>query len=201
MKKIKEKYMWIIGVVVIVLLLLPFIYFGVSHYTHEILKHKKVEKYYKANIEGCDEIVRYFENLYKENLYTVEFDCDTNCLELKFKYVDKNGGNDYSTEKVDCANEAFIKELLNLQEKYQKDCDYPVFSYIGASYDAGGNMLLHMQGYSRKISEEERRCYYLVYIEEEYSGRDPSLEIDMRYMNEKPFKGNWYTWSEDWPFG
>jgi len=197
----KRKHGWIIGTSVIVLLLIPFIYLGVSYYIDETLKYKKIEGYYHADTESFNEIVRYFDNLYKENLYEVKFNCNNTYLEFKVKEMDDTDEINYTTKNVDCTNASFVKELSKLQEKYQKNCDYSVFSNVYAYYDKAGNMLLYMQAYNRKISMEEKRCYYLVYIEEEYNGNDSSLGIDDLDVYREPFTDNWYTWAMDWLFG
>ncbi|MGN1084309.1 MAG: hypothetical protein ACI4QX_04865 [Lachnospiraceae bacterium] len=106
------------------------------------------------------------------------------------------------SETVECTDASFIRDLSKLREKYQKNCDYPIFSTIYAYYDKEGNLLLHMQAYNEKISMEEKRCYYLVYVKEGYSGNGSSLGIDsLGRVTKEPFADNWYTWSMDWPFG
>lgn len=201
MKNFKQKCGWIIGVVVTVLIVLQFFYLGVSYYADK-LKYKKIEKYYQADTESFDSIVKYFEIIYMEDLYGVEFDCDNSYLELKLKHTDANGEVDYTTKNVECAEASFIRELSKLREKYQKHCDYPVFSTIEACYDKEGNMLLYVQAYNEKISTEEKRGYYLVYVKEGYSGNSSFLGIDtLGRVTKEPFVDNWYTWSMDWPFG
>ena len=181
--------------------MLPLFYLGLSFYK-DALKYKRIENYYHANKESFDLIVEYYENLYQENLYEVKYDCDNSYLEYKLKYTNDSNETTYSIEEVDCTDENFLEELSKLRKKYQSKCDYLVFSDICVCYDKEGNMLLYVQAYNEKISEEERRNYYLVYIEEGYSGNSSSLGIDsFGIINREPFADNWYTWSMDWPFG
>ncbi len=201
MKRFKQKCGWVMGVVVAVLIVLPFFYFGVAYWADK-LKYKKIENYYYANTESFDSIVKYFEGLYKENLYGAKYDCDNTYYVLGLEHADESGEIHYTSENVECTDTGFIRDLSKLREKYQKNCDYPIFSTIYAYYDKEGNMLLHMQAYNEKINEEERRNYYLVYIEDGYSENSSFLGIDsFGIVNREPFTDNWYTWSMDWPFG
>ena len=201
MKFYNQKRTWIIGIVVAVLISLPILY-CVGAFCADKLKYKKLEKYYHADVESFDSIVKYFEGLYKDNLCNVEYDCDNTYLEYKLKYTDALGETTYLFEEVECKKEYFVSELTKLREKYQKYCDYPVFSNIEACYDKEGNMLLYMQVYNEKISEEEKRGYYLVYVKEGYSGNNSFIGIDtLGRVTREPFTDNWYTWSMDWPFG
>ena len=201
MKIYNQKRTWIIGIVVAVLISLPILY-CVGAFCADKLKYKKVEKYYYADTESFDSIVKYFEGLYKDNLYEVEYDCDNTYLEHKLKYTDDLGETIYSFEEVECKNEHYVSDLSKLREKYQKNSEYPVFYGIYACYDKDGKMLLYMEVYNEKISEEEARRYYLVYIEDEYSGNGSYIGIDSFGMiTREPFTDNWYTWSMDRPFG
>ncbi len=201
MTKSKKKRGRIIGIIITVLFLMPII-FLCALICMDILKYKRIEFYYYANKKSFETIVEYFDNLYMENLHEVRFGIDTTCLEFKLKYIDANGEVNYLGETVACANTSFVKELSQLREKYQKKCDYPVFSSIYAYYDEEGKMLLYMQVYNEKLSTEEARSYYLVYIEDGYSGSHSSLAIDSwGTITREPFTANWYTWSKDMPFG
>lgn len=204
MMKIK-KWWQIIRIVVTVLLFLPLIYLGVSFgvsYRADKLKYKKIENYYHADSESFDAIVEDFKSCYKENLYEIKFNYNNTYLDYKLKHADSNGETVYSSEKKDCSDASFIRKLSKLREKYQKNCEYPVFSDIYAYYDKRGKMLLYMQVYNERISAEEKGCYYLVYIEEDYSGNGSSLGIDSYgTIDREPFTDNWYTWSRERPFG
>ena len=201
MKDYNQKRTWIIGIVVAALISLPILY-CVGAYCADKLKYKKIEKYYLTDTESFDSIVKYFEGLYKENLYGAKFDCDNTYLGLSMEQTDESGKIHHTFETVECTDAGFIKELSKLREEYQKNCNYPIFSTIYAYYDNEGNLLLHMQAYNEKISEEEARRYYLVYIEDGYSGNGSSIGIDSFGMiTREPFTDNWYTWSMDWPFG
>lgn len=197
----KQKRGWIIWGVVMVIILLPLFYLGISFYV-DALKYKRIENYYHENKESFNSIVEYYDKLYQENLYEVKYDCDNSYLECKLKYTNDSKETTYSFEEVDCTDERFLEELSKLREKYQRNCDYLVFSDIRAYYDNEGNMLLYVQAYNEKISTDERRNYYLVYIEEGYNGNGSSLGIDSFGMViREPFTDNWYTWSRDCPFG
>lgn len=201
MKNGSQRRAWIIGIVVAVLISLPILY-CVGAYCADKLKYKKIEKYYHADAESFDSIVKYFEGLYKDNLCKVEYHCDNTYLEYKLKYTDDFGETTYSFEEVECKNEHFVSDLTKLQEKYQKKCDYSIFWGIRAYYDEEGKMLLYTEVYNEKVSEEEVRRYYLVYIEDGYSGNSSPLGIDsFGIVTKEPFTDNWYTWSMDRPFG
>lgn len=47
-----------------------------------------------------------------------------------------------------------------------------------------------------KVNEKEIVCYYLVYIDEGYSGNGSSIGIDKFGVTRNPFTDNWCVWSE-----
>lgn len=200
MAKLKQKIRLILGTTVLFLVLLPILYVLVLYYQDE-RKYIRIENYYRIDAEIFEEIAGYFKNLYSENLYAVEFDCNNTYLELFLEYVDEDGKYRYVKEKLECADAIFVENLSKLREKYQKKSEYPVFTDICVSYSEDGKMMLYMAAYNEANNSEEARWYYLIYMDEEYDGKDVHLGIDMRYTKEKPFEGNWYTWSKDWPFG
>ena len=140
---------------------------------------------------------RYVENCFYSNKED---------LEMLVGYFKELQGDGIVSEKADENDlpEALQKKakaiLESLQKQYQKDSDYPVFTSVNADYDENGNVLLYLQAKKEKlkkgdgIDSPDIRCYYLVYIDESYSGSS-ELHIDKKQKN--PFCDNWYSWSSD----
>lgn len=140
---------------------------------------------------------RYVENCFYSNKQD---------FEMLAGYFKEPQGDGAISEKINENDlpEALQKEakaiLGNLQEQYQKDSDYPVFTSVYADYDENGNVLLYLQVKKEKLKNKDGidspdiRCYYLVYIDENYNGSS-GLHIDKKQKN--PFCDNWYSWSSD----
>ena len=141
-----------------------------------------------------------FKELYSDNLCNAKLDGDSEKLELHYKFSKDNNEFIYSTEINDCSGKSFVDALNQLQEQYEVNSEYPVFSSVDAYYDNDGNMLLYMQVFKKdiekKANEKEIVCYYLVYIDEGYRGNDSSIGIDKFGVTRNPFTDNWCVWSE-----
>lgn len=139
----------------------------------------------------------YVENCFYSNKEALEQ------LPICFKELQGDGIASAKVNENDLP-EALQKEvkaiLEGLREQYQKDSEYPVFSSVYVDFDGNGNVLLYLQAKKERlkngdgVDSPDIRCYYLVYIDENYSGSS-QLHIDKEYK--KPFCGNWYTWSSD----
>ncbi|MDE7400180.1 MAG: hypothetical protein K2N06_11720 [Oscillospiraceae bacterium] len=76
----------------------------------------------------------------------------------------------------------------------------PFFSYIEAYYDEDGDMLLVMNAYLESLKFNEDRAFniYLVYADENYTGKPSSINIDRSGKVEKePFADKWRTWYKE----
>lgn len=167
---------------VVIILLLVFavflslvIFLTVSYYA----PYKYVENCFYSNTEIFEQLPSLLKTLQTEDISSVQI------------------------EENDLSNASYneVKTILaGLQEQYRKDSDYAVFSFVNAEYDENGNLLLYMIAKSEKlkngdgINSHDIRFYYLVYIDENYSGNS-RIHIDKNYK--EPFWGNWYTWSSD----
>ncbi len=185
-------------IVVALLILIVFIgYIMISYYT----RNDFVKNCYYTNQQDFDNIAVYFENLYSDNLYSAEFDADTDELILSFKITDENNESSYSSEIRNCSNESFSIALDNLRAKYQGNSDYPVFYGIYAYYD-NGHMLLHICVQSKAMRKGLYNTgdiyrYYIVYIDEEYNGNYSKIGIDsFNVTRDTAFSGNWCYWSK-----
>ncbi len=145
--------------------------------------HIYTEKCFYSNREKLEQLPEYFRELQADGIEKVSTDWDM----------------PWDEPESTTYNE--VKSILaGLQEQYQKDSDYPVFAAVCADYDENGNIQLYLQTRKKKLrngngmDSPDIRCYYLVYIDENYSGSS-KLQIDKNYY--EPFCGNWYTWSTD----
>lgn len=86
--------------------------------------------------------------------------------------------------------------LIRLNEKYQPDSDYPVFTMIDVKQDGDGDIYISVQAEKHKLKNGDGhdspdiRCCQLVYVDPDYS--DSFME-----KNARPFYGNWRIWSSD----
>ncbi|MBR3247996.1 MAG: hypothetical protein IKG03_06335 [Clostridiales bacterium] len=86
--------------------------------------------------------------------------------------------------------------LVRLNNKYQSDSDYPVFTGLSAKNDGNGNIYMSVQVRKDKIpsgdgyDSPDIRCYELVYV-------DPDYGDSIKEISARPFNGNWRIWSSD----
>ena len=112
------------------------------------------------------------------------------------KYVKQYGiTEDMKLDDSDIPQE--IKEILErLNQKYQKDSDYPIFKTLDVRADADENVYISLQVEKHKIKNADGydtpdiRCYYLIYVDPDYAGNN-------MIKTERPFYGNWRIWSQD----
>ncbi len=187
------------GIVIIALALIV-IYLIIWIIVSYCTRYNFAKDYYYSNKENFSDISSSFKKMYSNNLCNAKFDNDKEKLNLHYKYTNENNDLAYSSEVKDCSRESFSVALNQLKEQYQVDSDYPVFSSVNAYYDNSGNMLLYIQvkkKSTKNIKDEQKViCYYLVYVDEEYSGNDSLLGIDKFGVTCEPFMDNWCVWSE-----
>lgn len=163
--------------------------------------HRKfTENCYYSNDEELNQICSSFKEMYSDGLRQAELKGDTGELELSYRTEERG----LYSETIDFSDTYCTDILNNLRQQYQPQSDYPVFSAIRAFYDDNGDMLLFVQAKKRALKKKSNdmespdiRCYYLVYIDEGYSGHGSSLGIDNFEITSVPFADNWHTWSKD----
>lgn len=144
---------------------------------------------YFSNQKTFDEMSQYFKSLYNEGLSCAKFNGNTGEISL------------YNDTETESSSNDELKAVLNdLQKQYQNDSKYPPFSFVDAYYDSEGDMLLYMRAKVKKtngdgLNSPDLFICYLVYIDEDYSGKKAPLRIS-EYKDAKPFSGNWCYWSE-----
>lgn len=193
-KSKRKKTFLIVAVCAIasILLLFPFVRQGYIN--------SKVEGYYRDNKESFQCFVDVFKNLYCNGINTIS-------------YTDEQGLKLYSKDKLnnlDCKTEEYrlvSNGLKELKDKYQQNNDLPVFSFAKACFDDNGNMLLYFlvkcsEPFKKNNdSDEYRTCYYLIYIDDNYSGNRSPFSIDKftstSGIDQKPFEDNWYVWTRE----
>lgn len=193
----KHKHKLITVIILLISLLFCLIIWLIVSYC---TRYSFVKDYYFSNKEKFSDISMNFKELYSDNLCKAKLDGDSEKLELHYKFSKDNNEFAYSTEIKDCSGKSFVDALNQLQEEYEENSEYPVFSSADAYYDNDGNMLLYMQvlkkDVEKKANEKEIVCYYLVYIDEEYHGNASSIGIDKFGVTRNPFTDNWCVWSE-----
>ena len=86
--------------------------------------------------------------------------------------------------------------LVRLNDQYQADSDYPVFTALTAQHDDNGNIYISVQAEKHRnssgdgLDSSDIRCCSLVYVDPDYSG-------SVMEMNTRPFYDNWRVWSTD----
>ncbi len=193
----KHKHKLITVIILLISLLFCLIIWLIVSYC---TRYSFVEDCYFSNKEKFSDISMNFKELYSDNLCNAKLDGDSGKLELHYKFSKDNNEFIYSAEINDCSGKSFLDALNQLQEQYEVNSEYPVFSSVDAYYDNDGNMLLYMQVFKKdiekKANEKEIVCYYLVYIDEGYRGNDSSIGIDKFGVTRNPFTDNWCVWSE-----
>lgn len=193
----KHKHKLITVIILLISLLFCLIIWLIVSYC---TRYSFVEDCYFSNKEKFSDISMNFKELYSDNLCNAKLDGDSGKLGLHYKFSKDNNEFIYSSEINDCSGKSFVDALNQLQEQYEVNSEYPVFSSVDAYYDNDGNMLLYMQVFKKDIEkkqiEKEIVCYYLVYIDEGYHGNDSSIGIDKFGVTRNPFTDNWCVWSE-----
>lgn len=188
MSNIELRYKVLIAVCMLILLtmIIPAVLLNIS-FAKAKSKYRKMENYYYSNKESFDEIASYFKSLYADGLYIANFNAE-NGSKVDLIYKRKS---DLLSEplKKDVIGEKFVSALTGLRDKYQYDIEhtYSVFSYIEAYYDDDGDMLLVMNAYSESLKSDEDRTsnIYLVYADENYTGKRSFIDIDGRVKLKK----------------
>lgn len=162
---IKKRFRIIILTIPALLIISAVVFFIISY----SYPYHYLRDCFYLNKEEFNQIVLYLKDTYREDQ----------------THIVINTNSDYNE----------INEVLTrLKEQYQNDSEYPVFSSVDAYYDEEGNMMLTIQARKEKImsgdgmENPDIRCYELVYIDENYN-------CDSIIKSQKPFCGNWYTWS------
>ena len=157
----------IVVISVLVVLVAVVLFMAVSYF----YPYKYVEDCFYTNKDDFEKISYYLESLYDEGKKHIKISENSNCDEI-------------------------TAILVKLQKQYQNESKYPVFSYVDVYYDSDGDVMFYIQAKKEKlknrngINSADIRCYYIVYVDENYDGKSPA-----KYR--KPFCDNWYTWSSD----
>lgn len=166
MKKTK-KYVWL--VLVLLGIISTIVIFLISWYTEQ----NYVQRCFKSNQLLFEQIVDLSRKIDHEEKGHVE--------------IKTNEDNGYENIKT---------ILTELQNKYQSDSDYPVFSAVDIYYDDENDiaLIIHVKNDKLKngdgIETPDIRCYELVYVDKEYDG-------EIREKNGKLFYEEWRVWSYD----
>lgn len=174
----------IIAIVALACVLVPTILIFISYNAD----YNFTKKCYFSNQKTFDEMSQYFKSLYIEGLSRAKFNGNTGEISL------------YSDSETEISNDELKAVLNNLQKQYQTDSKYPPFSFVDAYYDSDGNMLLYMRAKVKKtngdgLNSPDLFICYLVYIDEDYSGKKAPLRIADN-KDARPVSGNWCYLSE-----
>ena len=143
---------------------------------------------YFSNQKTLDNLSQYFKSLYIEGLSRAKFNGNTGEISL------------YNNSETEISNDELKVVLNNLREQYQTDSYFPPFSFVDAYYDSEGDMLLYMRAKVKHtngdgLNSPDLFICYLVYIDEDYSGKKAPLRIS-DYKDARPVSGNWCYLSE-----
>lgn len=186
MKKARSRYIIISVVIIAILTLIAAVW-----YKNSIYPFSYAEKFYEENEEHINQIVAYFESF--DDIYSAQMNIDG------VAEIISNKGS----ENVNCSSKEGYKSLMLLREKYIKDSDKRndkqsyMLNFIKAEYDDNGNMILEVPVYARVLNTDasvdtpNRIVYYLVYIDDNYSG-DDTLYI----KRDNAINDNWFVISE-----
>ena len=193
-KSKRKKAFLIVAVCAIasILLLFPFL--------RQAYNNSKVKNYYKNNKETFQLFVDEFKKLYSNGIKSISY---TDEYGFILKSEDKQDKIESDSEKCRTVADG----LKKLKDKYQQNSDLPVFTYAAACFDDNGNMLLYFlvkcsEPFKKSNdSDEYRTCYYLIYIDDNYSGNRSPFSIDKftstSGIDQKPFEDNWYVWTRE----
>lgn len=165
--KNKKLFRYLIAAIPIVFILVIIVSLAVSYY----YPYHYIKDCLYSNKDEFEQISVHLRNIYTEGDTNIRINEDSNYDEIN-------------------------TILSGLRGQYQNDSEYPVFSSINVYFDSDGDLLFYLRAKNNKIENADGmnnpdiRCYYLVYIDENYDGDSP-------IKNAKPFWGNWYTWSDD----
>lgn len=185
MKINKKLVRIIIAIVALACVLVPTILILVSYNAD----YNFTKNCYFSNQKTFDEMSQYFKSLYNEGLSRAQFSGNTGEISL------------YNDIETDCSTNDELKAVLNdLQKQYQTDSYFPPFSFVDAYYDSEGDMLLYMRAKVKHtngdgLNSPDLFICYLVYIDEDYSGKKAPLKIADN-KDARPVSGNWCYWSE-----
>ena len=186
MKKARSRYIIISVVIIAIMTLIAAVW-----YKNSIYPFSYAEKFYEENEEHINQIVAYFESF--DDIYSAQMNIDG------VAEIISNKGS----ENVNCSSKEGYKSLMLLREKYIKDSDKRndkqsyMLNFIKAEYDDNGNMILEVPVYARVLNTDasvdtpNRIVYYLVYIDDNYSG-DDTLYI----KRDNAINDNWFVISE-----
>ncbi|MCR5119095.1 MAG: hypothetical protein K6B44_05690 [Lachnospiraceae bacterium] len=108
-------------------------------------------------------------------------------------YAENNKHFEYSDED---APEDIKAIMGGLKSEYQKDSEGPVFSGVEVYFDEQGDMMYLIQVRKDKLKSGDGkespdiRCYYLIYTDSSYDGKQAEASADVIY-------GNWHYWSKN----
>lgn len=197
---VKQLYKWRLKltwlIILFIVLISPIIFIIIINVENSS-KPRIIEEYYHSNHDDLNKTAAYFKQLYSDELTHAKIGND-GTLKLEFSTS--------ANSEIDVSSESVYMILNNLHEKYKQESYLPNFTFVRAYYDKNGNMLLYMNARSQKFNKSKKttindyRAYYLVYIDENYNGVNPSIAINS-YSDKKPFTDNWFTWSDNFPIG
>lgn len=182
-KIIKARYKAIAVIVAVAILTL----IAAVWYKNNVYPFRYSEKIYEENKEHLDNIVDYFESFDDIDSAQMNTNGTTEIVSMK------------GSEQLSCSSDNGYKSLQFLREKYIKDSNkrYDSQSYmlnfIKAEYDDNGKMLLEIPVYARilntdaSVDSPNRIVYYLVYVDDNYSGSDTL------YIKKAPINNNWFV--------
>ncbi len=108
-------------------------------------------------------------------------------------YSENNKHIEYSDEDAPDEIKTIMREL---KDEYQKDSEWPVFSGVEVYFDEQGGMMYLIQVRKDRLKSGDGkdspdiRCYYLIYTDSNYDGKQAETSADLLY-------GNWHYWSKD----
>ena len=97
--------------------------------------------------------------------------------------------------EAETAPESIRTILDSLPDKYPKNNPSPKVSTVSVTYDNDGDMKLSLNVWCERThgdgyNQPDLFCVNLIYL-------DDGCDADTRITSEKPFAGNWYTWSHN----
>lgn len=144
---------------------------------------------YNDNKEKFEEIVDEFDLLYEPGLVCAKYEHDTQEIVLNYS-LDK----EHYTKRV--TNNRIGALISELKELYQKDSDFPVFSYISADYDEKGNVFIETRVKADSIkggdgvNSHDVFCCDLIFVDESYEENNIVDKYEL-----KSFSSDWYVYS------
>lgn len=158
-----------------------------------------IKQCYFNNKNEFNYIAEFFLNNYEKSVNRIRYDVKSN--ELAFYYCDGNN------TVAKCKDEYIYTKIIELKNKYREYSDYEILNYIDAYYDEKGKILLiiplqRTQIKNKSADDADVHVRYLLYIDEDYSGKSSTLSIDNNgSIEESPFYEKWYFWSKNFYSG